>query len=166
MSNPFAAPNPPPEDSQERSGGPAPNPAPYGTPYPSAGPPGYGTPATHSPANPYGTPAGYGTPGAVGPPPPGYGYDYQAAPSTNGKAIASLVLGILGLVCFGFLTSIPAIVIGHSARREIQAGKGTGDGIALAGIVTGWVVTGLTIIGVLIVIGVLVFVPGAFDTAP
>ena len=48
--------------------------------------------------------------------------DYPAAAGqsrTSGYAIASLVLGIVGLVAVPFVASILAIVFGGSARREI-----------------------------------------------
>jgi putative exporter of polyketide antibiotics len=77
----------------------------------------------------------------AGPPPPpgapgGYGY---AQPKTNQKAIWSLVLGILGLVCCGFITGIPALILGNIAKKEIAASGGaeTGTGMAQAGFVLG-----------------------------
>jgi hypothetical protein len=72
-----------------------------------------------------------------------------AAPRTNGYAIASLVLGILG----GYgVTAILAIVFGYRARREIDESEGrqTGRGLATAGIVLGWVGIGLFIIGIIL----------------
>jgi hypothetical protein len=59
--------------------------------------------------------------------------------NNNGKAIASLVLGILGIVsCFVF--AIIAIILGYQARNEIAASGGwqTGDSMAKAGIILGW----------------------------
>lgn len=58
------------------------------------------------------------------------------APSNSGKAIASLVLGILWL---GGLGSILAVVFGVIARKEIKASGGAlkGDGMALAGLILG-----------------------------
>ena len=57
---------------------------------------------------------------------------------TNGSAIASLVLSILGLFGIG---SLLGIIFGHRARQEIRASGGYqgGDGLATAGIVIGWV---------------------------
>ena len=57
---------------------------------------------------------------------------------TNGSAIASLVLSILGLFGIG---SLLGIIFGHRARREIRASGGYegGEGLATAGIVIGWV---------------------------
>src|SRR6266496_6460414 len=35
-------------------------------------------------------------------------------------AIASFVLGLLSMVCFGFLAGIPAIICGHIARSRVR----------------------------------------------
>lgn len=80
----------------------------------------------------------YGTPPP--PPPPEYGQQpgYAAAPQgTNKKAIWSLVLGILGLLCCGFFTGIPAIILGRSAKSEIAQSGQSGGGMAIAGMVLG-----------------------------
>ena len=56
---------------------------------------------------------------------------------TSGKAIASLVLGLLSFLCF-FFTGIPAIILGAMGLSDIGKRKGlTGKGLAIAGIVTG-----------------------------
>jgi len=59
-------------------------------------------------------------------------------PVTNGYAIASLVLGIVWLWWLG---SVLALVFGQIARNQIIASGGsqTGDGLAIAGIVLGWI---------------------------
>ena len=61
-----------------------------------------------------------------------------AAPGTNSKAVASLVLGIVWL---GGLGSLLALILGYIARREVNDARGsqTGSGLAVAGIVLGWV---------------------------
>lgn len=63
-----------------------------------------------------------------------------AQPQTSGKAIASLVLGICVFI-LGFLTGIPAIIFGHLAKSDIKksGGKLQGDGMALAGLILGYV---------------------------
>ena len=58
-----------------------------------------------------------------------------------GLAIASLVLGIAGFVlCLGPLAGIPAAICGHMAQAKIRKSGGqlTGDGMALAGLITGY----------------------------
>ncbi len=61
------------------------------------------------------------------------------APATSGHAIASLVCGIASLAFCG-LTAIPAVITGHMARSRIRASGGAigGDGMALAGLITGY----------------------------
>jgi type II secretory pathway pseudopilin PulG len=61
---------------------------------------------------------------------------------TDGKAIASLVCGILSIaLCLSFLTGIPAIILGHMSRSSIQKSMGQlkGQGMALAGLIMGYV---------------------------
>ena len=89
---------------------------------------------------------GYGQPGypATGPgaQPPGYGYGgYPATPPTNGLAIVSLVLSLLGLV-FG-VTAIGGVICGHIARRQIRERGEQGDGLALAGLIIGYILIAL-----------------------
>jgi hypothetical protein len=64
-----------------------------------------------------------------------------ARPQTNGKAVGSAICGVLCLVSFG-LTGIPAVVLGHAARSEIRRSGEGGDGLALTGLVLGWLSTG------------------------
>lgn len=66
---------------------------------------------------------------------------------TIGVAIASLVLGILGLICIGPLGSIPAIICGHVAKSRINKNPDalTGDGMALAGLILGYVQIGVMV---------------------
>lgn len=67
-----------------------------------------------------------------------------ATGSTNGMAIASLVLGLVWIWGIG---SILALVFGMRAKREIadSAGAQQGTGLATAGIVLGWVGVGILI---------------------
>jgi hypothetical protein len=62
------------------------------------------------------------------------------APKTSAGAIWSLVLGILGLVCFSILTAIPAVICGHVAYSRIKRSGGVleGKGLAIAGLITGY----------------------------
>ncbi|MFE9446013.1 DUF1707 and DUF4190 domain-containing protein [Streptomyces sp. NPDC006602] len=61
-------------------------------------------------------------------------------PRMNGKAVGSALCGVLCLATFG-LTGIPAVVLGHAARAEIQRTGEGGDGLALTGLVFGWLST-------------------------
>jgi len=61
------------------------------------------------------------------------------APKISGFAITALVLGILGFLCLLF--GIPAVIFGHIARASINKSNGqiTGAGMALAGLICGYV---------------------------
>ncbi|MEU3460867.1 DUF1707 and DUF4190 domain-containing protein [Streptomyces sp. NPDC006733] len=61
-------------------------------------------------------------------------------PRTNTSAVASFVCGIAGT--FTLVTAIPAVILGHKARREIRRTGEAGDGFAVAGLVLGWIVSG------------------------
>jgi len=64
---------------------------------------------------------------------------------TNGLAIASLVLGIL---CVYWITSILAVIFGHIALSQIKRSNGTqtGRGLAIAGLVLGYVWLALLVV--------------------
>jgi hypothetical protein len=72
------------------------------------------------------------------PPPP----QYVPQQTTNGFAVASLVLGILWIFWIG---SILALVFGYIAKSQIDGSRGAqgGRGLAIAGIVLGWVGVGM-----------------------
>jgi hypothetical protein len=63
-----------------------------------------------------------------------------ALSTTNGLAIAAMVLGIVWVFWIG---SILALVFGHVARDQIRRTGQGGDGMAVAGIVLGWVGVGV-----------------------
>ena len=61
-------------------------------------------------------------------------------PRTEPLAIWSLVLGILSLVCCGFILGIPAVVCGHLALSKLQKEPQLqGKGLAIAGLVIGYI---------------------------
>ena len=70
-------------------------------------------------------------------PPP---LETSAQPKTSALAIWSLVLGILSLMCFTIFTGIPGVICGHKALSRIKKSGGalTGQGLAIAGLVTGY----------------------------
>lgn len=89
------------------------------------------------------------------PPPPGQGgYGGYAQPQQNQKAMWSMILGILGLICCGFLAGIPAVILGNAARKEILAAGGaqTGEGMAKAGVILGWIAIALGVLGLIIAV--------------
>ena len=88
--------------------------------------------------------------------PPQQAYPPQAQPypgqyqpqQTDGKATASLILGILSILCFGLLAGLPAIILGHISRGNIEQSRGRlkGSGMALTGLILGYVSIVFTIL--------------------
>jgi len=94
------------------------------------------------------------------------GYPVAAYPvgptqNTNGMAIASLVVSIVGMVglCaygLGGYLGIVGAILGQVARRQIRERGENGDGLALAGVIIGWIAGGIAIlatIGLVALIG-------------
>lgn len=136
--NPFA---PPPSDGSGATPPPPPPPA-APTPEPPAAPapPAYGAPAPPPPPPPaYGAP-GYSAPAV----PAGYGY---AAPQ-NGTGTTALILGIVGLLCCGLFTGIPAIFLGRKGMALADSGQANNRGVAQAGMILGIIATVLSVVGV------------------
>ena len=71
---------------------------------------------------------------------------YAPIPKPSGFAVASLVLGILGLflswITFG-IPSMLAVVFGHVAVSRVRRGVGDGRGMAISGMVLGYLVIAL-----------------------
>ncbi len=95
--------------------------------------------------------------GDVPPPPPpgGDGYGYGAGvPEQNKKALWSMILGIVGLVCCGLFAGIPAIILAQQAKKEIAAsgGRQSGSGMATAGLVLGIIAVVFSVLYLLLVV--------------
>ena len=85
---------------------------------------------------------------------PRWGGDYRAPTAVggnNGKAIASMILGIAGIFTCG-LASIVAVILGHVSRGEIKrsGGRQQGSGMALAGLILGYIMLVL-LVGIIII---------------
>jgi hypothetical protein len=70
---------------------------------------------------------------------------------TSGKAVASLVLGILSLVasffCVGLITSFLAMVLGYSALLDIKRSHSlNGKGLAQAGLILGAITMAIAVV--------------------
>jgi type IV pilus assembly protein PilA len=85
------------------------------------------------------------------------GQPFTAGPPTgegegqiSGKAVASLICGILFFI---FPSAIAAVILGHISLSEIRksAGRLTGEGMAITGLVLGYL--GLLIIPIALIIG-------------
>jgi hypothetical protein len=71
----------------------------------------------------------------------------------------SLILGILSFVCCGPVTAIPAVICGHMALGRIRSSGGAlvGEGLAIGGLVVGYI--GI-VFGILaVILGIAVAVP-------
>lgn len=141
-SNPYGAPpggSPGPYGEQSSPyGGPS-SPNPYGpTPEPQQP---YGAPPQYGAA-----PPPYGSQPSAYPPggPPGPYSGYPQSQGTNGLAIASMVCSILGICCV--LLAIPGVILGHVALSQISRQGGDGRGMAIAGLVIGYLVLLLNIV--------------------
>lgn len=102
---------------------------PYGQ-QPYGAPPQYGQPG--SPFNAYGQPSYYGVP-----------------PESNGLSIASLCCGIATFVGLGFflLPQLAAVILGHLALKREPSGRG----MAIAGLVLGYVGIALAVLVIVII---------------
>ena len=97
----------------------------------------------------------------VSPPPSPAPYPTPAPRQTSALAITSLVSGILGWTLLPFLGSIAAVICGHMARAEIRRDPNIdGDGMAVAGLVLGWVSIAFGVLAILLVIVAILFFGG------
>ena len=83
---------------------------------------------------------------------------------TSTLAIVSLVSAILGFTFVPVIGTIVALITGYMARSETRSvpPRASGDGMATAGIIMGWVQVGLFVIGICCTISYLVFIVGFF----
>jgi hypothetical protein len=82
------------------------------------------------------------------PPPPRPAPAPGRSVQTSGMAIASLVMGIAGWTVLPLIGSVLAIIFGYMARNDIRQRPDEleGDGLALAGLVLGWIAVGLSVL--------------------
>ena len=87
---------------------------------------------------------------------------------TSTLALISLIAGILGFTAVPLLGGIVALFTGYAARKETRAvpPKYSGDGLATAGIIMGWIQVGLTVVGICCVGAYFVFMVGVVNTNP
>lgn len=75
------------------------------------------------------------------------------SPQTDGFAIASMVLGIIAVLCcyFGAIPGLIAVIFGHLSLSKIKKSPLPigGKGMAIAGLVTGYVGIAVTIFAVI-----------------
>jgi hypothetical protein len=88
-------------------------------------------------------PAGPG--GAVMPYHGGFYPPAVGAQPTSGLAIGAMICGIAEIFTLGF-AAIPAVILGHLARAQIKQTGERGDGMALAGLVLGYMGIGIWVL--------------------
>ncbi|KHK96844.1 hypothetical protein LK09_13370 [Microbacterium mangrovi] len=99
----------------------------------------------------------------AGPPAaPAYGAPAYVAPPTNTLAVVSLIAGIASWVVLPFVAAVVAVITGHMSLGRIKQSGESGRGMALAGVILGWVNIGLSILATVLVV---VLVLGAFGIA-
>ena len=59
-------------------------------------------------------------------------------------ALVSMILSLVGLV--SWITAPVGAILGHIAMKQIRQTGESGEGMAKAGIIIGWIITGLGIV--------------------
>jgi hypothetical protein len=115
---------------------------------------------TPAPAPPPPAPMGQWQQGGTTPTAP-FSTSQQIGGPDQTMAIVSLVLGVLSILCCGFVTGVPAIIVGFMAKNKADANPAThgGRGLAIAGIVTGAIGVLFGIIGLIYYVAVLSTLP-------
>ncbi|MGQ5260514.1 DUF4190 domain-containing protein [Micromonospora sp. ZYX-F-536] len=136
-----------------------------------------GPPDPYAPVDPYAggqlppgqpvpgyAPQGYAPPGYAAPgyPPQHPGYGYPAPPKTNGMAIAAFVLSLIGIT--SCITAPVGAILGHVARKQIRATGESGEGMAKAAIIIGWIFTGLLVLLIAFYVAAIVFAIATGDS--
>lgn len=81
---------------------------------------------------------------------------------TNGLAIASMICGILGILGMcgygvgGFIPAVLAVIFGHISRGQIRRGHGQGDGMAVSGLIMGYISLGVAVAVILVLLFVFI----------
>ncbi|MEU6073006.1 DUF4190 domain-containing protein [Micromonospora sp. NPDC047074] len=153
--------SPPADPALPVSGQPIPTQPAGADPYAPADP--YAVPDPYAVADPY---AGMKQPPGqpVGYPPQAYpGYGYPPVQKTNGMAIAALVLALVGIG--SCITAPIGAILGHVAQKQIRETGEGGEGMAKAGIIVGWIVTGLYALVMICYVGAIIFAITQSDTS-
>lgn len=93
-----------------------------------------------------------------------YGGSMPVAPPTNGMATASLVCGLIGFFACG-VTSVLAVIFGHVSLSQIKRTGEGGHGMAVTGLILGYLVSaGWLIILILYILGAAMFAASSGST--
>lgn len=153
---PYAAPTAS-GSSTPPSYSPAPPAPPYGAP--SSPPP--APSASDAGAPPYGQQNGYPQPyGQQGYSAPAYGY--SAAPRVNPLAIVALVSSLVGLFVIPVIGQIVGIITGHISLKQVKTTGERGRGMALSGVLIGYISLGLGIL-LIVLTAIIIATTGGSD---
>jgi len=84
-----------------------------------------------------------------------YGGGPPVVPRNNGMAVASMVLGIIGLVtCGAVVFSVGAIIFGHVAQNQIKRTGEAGSGMAVTGLILGYIFAAIGLLYWIVVVGI------------
>jgi uncharacterized membrane protein YjfL (UPF0719 family) len=83
-------------------------------------------------------------------------YPYAVSPPTNTLAIISLVTGLASFLILPLLGAVVAVITGHLARGQIRQTGESGSGLALAGLILGYV--NLLLAVILIALSIVFFI--------
>jgi uncharacterized protein DUF4190 len=102
---------------------------------------------------------------------PGYYYPWMYAPTAprlGTWALVSMICGAVSIATLQSVLAILAVIFGFIGLNEIKKSQGTveGRGFAIAGIVTGFISIGLTILLIALYILYFVFLLSALSTLP
>ena len=77
-------------------------------------------------------------------------------------AIVSLISALLGFTFVPVIGGIVALITGYMARKETRSDppQASGDGLATAGIILGWIQVGLLVVGICCALVTSVFIFG------
>jgi hypothetical protein len=94
------------------------------------------------------------------------GYALQPTAQASGMAIASMVLGIVSMLSFcgfhvgaflGLPCAILAVVFGFLAKAKANRQEAGGRGMAITGIILGFIYLGVILVAILAILGVVIF---------
>ena len=121
------------------------------------------SPASDAPAYPEPYPYPYAAPGYY------YPWIYAPpAPRLGTWALVSMICGAVSIATLQSVLVILAVIFGFIGLNEIKKSQGTveGRGFAIAGIVTGFISIGLTILLIALYILYIVFIISTLSTLP
>ena len=101
----------------------------------------------------------------------GYYYPWTYAPPAprlGAWALVSMICGAISIATFQSVLAILAVIFGFIGLNEVKKSQGTveGRGFAIAGIVTGFISIGITILLIALYILYFVFLFSALNTLP